>query len=418
MAGLRFQTFRAFRQRNFRLFFVGQVLSVSGTWGATESHQAWLRSVPPDSFFVVSRGIVTFAASAPAFLLTLIAGLIADRVDRRRMLVWAQSFAMLQAVALAAATLSGAITANWLLVLSLVLGLVNAVENPTRQSFYSEMVEPEDLSNAIALNASLVNAARVIGPAIAGGLVALWGEGICFAINAASFLAVIVALLMMKVKPVPREAGRGKSWKMLREGFAFVRGTPMLAAMLLNFGIFNLAGSPYQTLLPVLAAERLLSGPAGLGWLVSASGIGADSQLSLVLASRPSTRGLPAGIVHCLGARGSGADRPGLLAQFRTVAMHDADYRRGLFDHSGSHPNHDADVGPRSHARQSDGLLFPCFSRSAADWRPGRGNRRRAISRQCYGCDWRAALRVGRILLCAQRDEISARSGRHRGRRI
>jgi MFS family permease len=289
MAGVKFHTFRALRERNFRLFFVGQVLSVSGTW-AQRVAQAWLAYRLTHSSLYL--GYVTFAASAPAFLLTPIAGLLADRVERRRILVWAQFFAMLQAVALAIATLSGAITANWLLLLSLVLGIVNAFENPTRQSFYTEMVETEDLSNAIALNASLVNAARVIGPAVAGGLVALWGEGICFAINAASFLAVIVALLMMKVKPVAKVSGRGKNWKMLRQGFTFVRGTPMLAAMLFNFGIFNLAGSPYQTLLPILAAERLLTGPAGLGWLVSASGIGAIAS-SLVLASRLNTRGLP-----------------------------------------------------------------------------------------------------------------------------
>ena len=167
MAGIRLKTFRALRERNFRLFFVGQVLSVSGTW-AQRVAQAWLAYRLTHSSLYL--GYVTFAASAPAFLLTPIAGLIADRVERRKLLVWAQFFAMLQAVALAVATLSGAITANWLLLLSLVLGIITAFENPTRQSFYSEMVETEDLSNAIALNASLVNAARVIGPAVAAGL--------------------------------------------------------------------------------------------------------------------------------------------------------------------------------------------------------------------------------------------------------
>jgi MFS family permease len=290
MAGIKINTFRAFRQRNFRLFFIGQILSVSGTW-AQRVAQAWLAYRLTHSSLYL--GYVTFAASAPAFLLTPIAGVIADRMNRRSILVWAQSLAMLQAAALAIATLCGVITPNWLLFLSLLLGIVNAFENPTRQSFYSEMVRPEDLSNAIALNASLVNAARVLGPAIAGGLIALWGEGVCFAINAVSFLAVIAALLMMKVTPRHHEAGRGKSWQLLREGFGFVRGTPILGAMLLNFGVFNLAGSPYQTLLPILAAERLLMGPSGLGWLVSASGIGAIAS-SLVLASRSHTRGLPA----------------------------------------------------------------------------------------------------------------------------
>jgi hypothetical protein len=198
-------------------------------------------------------GYVTFAASAPAFLLTPIAGLLADRIERRRVLIWAQVFAMLQAVALAAATLSGVTTANSLLLLSLLLGIINAFENPTRQSFYSERVEPEDMSNAIALNASLV---------------------------------------MMRVKRLVRKTGRGNSLKLLGEGFAFVRGKALLAAMLFDFGIFNLAGSPYQTLLPVLATDGLLTGPAGLGWLVAASGLGAIAS-SLILASRPNTNGLP-----------------------------------------------------------------------------------------------------------------------------
>jgi MFS family permease len=290
MAGLRLDTFRAFRQRNFRLFFAGQVLSVSGTW-AQRVAQAWLAYRLTHSSLYLAY--LTFASSAPAFLLTPIAGVIADRVDRRRMLIWAQSFAMLQAVILAAATLSGTITANRLLFLSLVLGIVNAFENPARQSFYSEMVEPDELSNAIALNASMVNAARVIGPAVAGALVALWGEGLCFAINAVSFLAVLAALAMMKMKPLPHAGNRQRSSQLLRDGFGFIRRTPVLRAMLLNFGIFNLAGSPYLTLLPILAAERLLTGPAGLGWLVSASGAGAIAS-SLVLASRSTTHGLPA----------------------------------------------------------------------------------------------------------------------------
>jgi MFS family permease len=283
-------TFRAFRRRNFRWFFVGQVLSVTGTW-AQRVALGWLAyRLTHSSLFL---GMAAFASSAPAFLLTPIAGVMADRVDRRRMLIWAQFFGLLQAAGLAAATLTGSITPNWLLFFSLVLGIVNAFENPVRQSFYSELVDPEDLSNAIALNASLVNAARVVGPATAGAVVALWGEGACFVINSVSFLAVIIALLLMKVPSRPPETGTARGWELLREGFAFVRGNPVLSGMLLNFAIFNLAGSPYLTLLPVLAVERLNSGPAGLGWLISASGLGAIG-ISLALASRPSTRGLPA----------------------------------------------------------------------------------------------------------------------------
>ena len=288
MAGLKLSTFRALRQRNFRLFFIGQILSVSGTW-AQRVAQSWLAYRLMHSSLYLAY--VTFASSAPAFLLTPVAGLIADRMDRRTMLIWAQTFAMLQAVALTVATLSGVITANLLLFLSLVLGVVNAFENPARQSFYSEMVEPQDLPNAIALNASMVNSARVAGPALAGVLVAVWGEGICFGINAASFLAVILALLLMRVKPLPRADGKRRGWLLMRDGFLFVQRTPLLRSMLFNFGIFNLAGSSYTTLMPILAAERLLTGPARLGWLVAASGTGAVVS-SLVLAARSGTQGL------------------------------------------------------------------------------------------------------------------------------
>ncbi|MCU1262175.1 MAG: protein of unknown function DitE, partial [Bryobacterales bacterium] len=268
--------------------FVGQCLSVSGTW-AQRVAQAWLAySLTHSSFYL---GLVTFAASAPAFLLTPLAGVLADRVDRRRMLLWTQIFAMLQAAALAIAAIKGFITPNWLLWLATVQGIVTAFDNPARQAFYSEMVQPEDLSNAIALNASLVNVARVVGPAGAGALVAIWGEGICFGVNAASFLAVIVALLMMKIAPVKRRASSVGRWEAVQEGIAFVRGKPALRLMLLNFSVFNLAGSPYLTLLPIQAA-RLQGGPAALGWLVSASGIGAIV-CSLVLASRATTSGLP-----------------------------------------------------------------------------------------------------------------------------
>lgn len=290
MGRIRFGTFRAFGVRNFRLFFIGQVLSVSGTW-AQRVGQAWLAYRLTHSSLYL--GLITFAASAPAFVFTPIAGVVADRVDRRTLLVLAQILAMLQAVALAAATLSGSITASWLLLLSLLQGVINAFENPVRQSYYSEMVGPGHLSNAIALNASLVNLARVVGPAIAGVLVARWGEGVCFAANAASFLAVIVALLMMKITRREREIGTRGGWRLVREGFSFIRGAPAVRAMLTNFGIFNLAGSPYLTLLPILAVERLGIGSVGLGWLVSASGIGAIAS-SLLLASRSETRGLPA----------------------------------------------------------------------------------------------------------------------------
>ncbi|HKE25598.1 MAG TPA: MFS transporter [Bryobacteraceae bacterium] len=294
------RAFRALRQRNFRLFVVGQVLSVSGTW-AQRVAQGWLAYRLTHSTFYL--GLVTFAGSAPAFLLTPIAGVIADRTSRRRMLVWLQALLMAQAAVLAAFTFAGSITPRWLLLLSLAQGSLAAFENPTRQSFYTEMAGSDALASAIALNATLMNVARILGPAVAGVVVAAAGEGVCFAANAASFLAVIVALLMMKVPAGVHPADRARGWELLREGFAFVRGVPVLRAMLLNFGLWNLAGSSYLTLLPTFTAESLGNGPAALGWLISASGVGAIVS-SLVLASRADTAGLPGASFAASGVSG------------------------------------------------------------------------------------------------------------------
>lgn len=282
--------FRALRYRNFRLFVIGQMLSASGTWMQRVA-QAWLAYRLTGSSFYL--GLVAFAGSAPAFLLAPLAGVLADRVDRHRLLIWTQVFELAQAAALAAFTLTGAITPAWLLLLALAQGILNAFENPTRQSFYSGMVDLEDLSNAIALNASQTNVARILGPAVAGVLVAVWGEGVCFSVNALSYLAVIVALLMMQVERREPIGVARRGSELLLEGFAFVRRTRTLRDMLSNFAILSLAGSPYLTLLPILAVETLRAGPTGLGWLVSASGVGAIVS-SLVLASRSTTRGLAA----------------------------------------------------------------------------------------------------------------------------
>jgi len=281
--------FRALRNKNFRYFFVGQMLSVAGTWMQRVA-QGWLAYRLTGSSFYL--GLVSFAGSAPAFLLAPLGGILADRFDRRRLMVWAQTLALLQAGALAILTLAGVITPASLLFLSVIQGIINAFENPARQSFYTEMVRAEDLSNAIALNASLVNVARVVGPAVAGVLVALWGEGVCFSVNAISFVAVIVALWLMDIEPKPRPLPKTPGLQLLREGFVFVKTKPPLRTMLANFSVFNFAGSPYLTLLPMLAVETLHTGPSGLGWLVSASGAGAIIA-SLVLASRKSTDGLP-----------------------------------------------------------------------------------------------------------------------------
>lgn len=287
------QLFKALRNPNFRYYFIGQVLSVSGTWMQRVA-QSWLAYRLTGSSTYL--GVVSFAASAPAFLLTPLGGLLADQYDRRKLMIWAQSLSLLQAAVLAWTTLNGSITPGLLVALSITLSLINAFENPARQSFYTDMVPPEDLANAVAVNASLVNLARLAGPAMAGITVALWGEGVCFVLNALSFLAVLWALLMMRIPPHQRTGSAVTATSgtlvRLREGLAFVRTSPSLKRMLANFSLFNFAGSPYLTLLPLLAAGSLNSGPTSLGWLVSSSGAGAVIA-SLYLASRTGTEGLP-----------------------------------------------------------------------------------------------------------------------------
>ena len=281
--------FRALRHRNFKLFLYGQMLSMAGTW-MQRIAQGWLAYRLTGSPLLL--GYVTFASSAPALFLSPLAGVIADRVNRHRMLIVAQALEMVQSLLLALVTLRGSMTPARLVLFALLLGILSAFENPARQSFFVEMVSGEDLVNAIALNASVVNAARIVGPAAAGLLVAFYGEGVCFLMNSLSFLAVIAALLMMRLERRQKEASSRSGPQLLREGFAFVRQAPAVRSMLYLFAVLNFAGTPYLALLPMFAGTVLRAGPTGLGWLVSASGLGAIVS-AIVLASRSSTRGLP-----------------------------------------------------------------------------------------------------------------------------
>lgn len=286
-----FGAFRALRHRNFKLFFYGQMLSMAGTWMQRVA-QGWLAYRLTGSALLL--GIVAFASSAPAFLLSPLAGVVADRVNRHRLLIVAQVFLMVQAFLLAWVTLVDAITPGRLVAFALLLGVGAAFENPVRQSFFVEMVSREDLMNAIALNSAMVSAARVVGPASAGILVARYGEGMCFLINALSFLAVIAALLMMRLdrqseqgSPQPGRSGLA----LLREGFAYFRETRRVRSLLGLFAVINFAGSPHLTLLPMFAGTVLNVGAEGLGWLVTASGVGA-MVCATALAFKSSTRGL------------------------------------------------------------------------------------------------------------------------------
>jgi MFS family permease len=281
-------TTRALRHRNFRLFFAGQIISLIGTWMQTVA-QSWLVYRLTGSAALL--GSVNFAGQIPVFLLSPVGGVVADRYSRHRIVIATQIASMLLALALAALTLSGVIQVWEIFVLSAMLGTVNAFDIPARQSFLVEMTSREDLINAIALNSSAFNGARIAGPAVAGILVGLVGEGWCFFINGLSYIAVIAGLLRMtvtRVKPRPVEAS---ALGHVIEGFRFVSRTAPIRALLLLIGLVSLAGMPYSVLMPVFADRILHVGPEGLGILMGVSGAGALVG-ALILAGRQHVRGL------------------------------------------------------------------------------------------------------------------------------
>jgi MFS family permease len=280
---------RALRHRNYRLFFAGQGTSLIGTW-ITRVATSWLVYRLTGSAALL--GLVGFAGQIPTFFLGPFAGVWVDRLDRYRVLVATQVAAMIQSAALAALTLSGRIEVWHIVALSVVQGVINAFDTPARQAFVVEMVEgPEDLPNAIALNSSMFNGARLIGPSVAGVLVALVGEGWCFALDSVSYVAVVASLLAMRVTPRIRPARATKVLEELREGFTYAFGLPPLRAILLLLALTSLTGLPYVVLMPVMAAQVLNGGANTLGLLMSATGVGALAA-ALYLASRKSVLGL------------------------------------------------------------------------------------------------------------------------------
>lgn len=262
---------RALRHRNYRLFFAGQLVSLTGTWMQSVA-QGWLVLRLTDSPALL--GLVAAASSLPVLLLSLFAGTIADRVSKHRLLIGSQLVAMLLAAILAVLTLTGLVQVWHVFVLAGLLGLVNAFDAPARQAFTVEMVGREDLLNAIALNASVFNAARTIGPAMAGIVVALIGEGPAFALNALSFVFVIAGLLMMRLPPLPRPAG-GRPSGQLREGLAYIAGEPRVRALLTQAAAIALFCFVYIPLLPAFARDVLGAGAGGYGALSAANGLGA-----------------------------------------------------------------------------------------------------------------------------------------------
>jgi MFS family permease len=301
--GLSFMV-RALRHRNYRLFFCGQSVSLIGTW-MTRIATSWLVYRLTGSPLLL--GLVGFAGQIPSFLLAPFAGVLVDRWDRHRLLVATQVLAMVQSAALAALALTGVINIWHVLLLSLFQGVINAFDMPARQAFVVEMVEKrEDLANAIALNSSMVNAARLLGPSMGGILIAAVGEGWCFTLDAASYLAVIASLLLMHVVPRPRPASAGaKVLPELREGWAYVAGSPPIRSILLLLALVSLVGMPYTVLMPVFASRVLHGGPHTLGFLMAATGVGALLG-AVFLANRRTVLGLGRIIPIMAGLFGAG----------------------------------------------------------------------------------------------------------------
>ncbi|MCU0236309.1 MAG: MFS transporter [Acidobacteria bacterium] len=282
---------RAFRYRNYRLYFGGQGISLTGSW-MQQVAMGWLVYRLTGSAFHL--GLVAFTAQVPVIFMAPLAGVLADHWDRMRIMLMAQALAMAQALVLAALMFSGAIAAWHLLPLAFFLGVANALDAPARHSFIVQVVEnKEDLGNAIALNSAMFNGARLVGPPLAGILVALAGEGICFLINGISYLAVIFALLAMRF---PARAARRKItafWPQLREGFTYTFGLRPVRLIIALIAWISLVGVSYVTLMPVFVRRVLNGGPHDLGFLMGAAGCGALLG-ALALAGRQSRQGLGA----------------------------------------------------------------------------------------------------------------------------
>jgi MFS family permease len=280
---------RALRHRNFQLFFVGQGISVIGTW-MTRVATSWLVYRLTHSALLL--GVVSFAGQIVSFALGPVAGVWVERLDRRKLLVWTQAAAAIQSLALAALTLSGTITLGEIVALTALQGVINAFDMPGRQSFLVQMVEDRnDLSNAIAINSAMANGARLVGPALAGLVIGGHGEGWCFLIDGVSYIAVIASLLLMRVSRVDMHRASSNMLAQMREGWDYVSTFRPIRTILLLFALLSLMGYSYSVLLPVFAGQILHGDARTLGWLTGASGVGAlISALSLTL--RKSVLGL------------------------------------------------------------------------------------------------------------------------------
>ncbi len=279
----------ALRSRNFRLFFAGQTISLIGTW-IQQIAMSWLVYRLTGSALIL--GLVGFLGQLPGFVIAPFAGVLADRWDRHRMLLATQAVSMLQALTLAVLVLTGRIDVPALLALSALLGIVNGFDIPVRQAFLVQMVgRKEDLANAIAVNSSMFNAARLVGPALAGVIIALVGEGICFLLNGLSYLAVLAALLAMRIERTDGRPAARNVLHQLAEGFGYAFRFGPMRSVLLLVALVSLTGTPYTVLMPVMAADVLHGGAHTLGALMAATGLGALVG-AIYLASRRSVLGL------------------------------------------------------------------------------------------------------------------------------
>jgi MFS family permease len=296
--------FRALRHRNYQLFFSGQSVSLIGTW-MTRIATSWLVYKLTGSALLL--GVVGFAGQIPSFVLAPFAGVLVDRWNRHRLLVVTQILAMIQSLALAILALTGFIKIWHIILLSIFQGIVNAIDMPARQAFVVEMVEKrEDLPNAIALNSSMVNAARLLGTSIGGVIIAAVGEGWCFMLDAISYIAVIASLLTMKLAPSAiKKAKETNAFEEFREGWTYVTNFPPISKILLLLAFVSLVGMPYTVLMPIFANEILHGGPNTLGLLMAASGVGALFG-AVFLASRKTVLGLGKMIPLMAGVFGAG----------------------------------------------------------------------------------------------------------------
>ncbi len=294
---------RALRHRNFRLFFGGQTISLMGTW-MTRLATSWLVYKLTGSAFLL--GVVGFAGQIPTFIFAPFAGVWVDRLNRRSVLVVTQVLAMLQSLALAALTLTHRINIQEIIVLSAFQGLINAFDMPGRQTFLVEMIEDkQDLGNAIALNSSMVNLARLVGPSLAGAVIAISSEGYCFLIDSISYMAVILSLLLMRLNVKELKRSADSMLKQLSEGWTYVSSPGAVRIILLLFALVSLMGWPFTVLMPIFAANILHGGPHTLGFLMGAVGVGALIS-AISLAIRRTVRGLVKMISISTAAFGAG----------------------------------------------------------------------------------------------------------------